>query len=251
MTTSQESGNASPKITVPLCVSTFSFFVNGKPNIWMTATQTYQIYSGAITAWSGVPGAAGKVAGAITRVARNDKSGSTAIVKTMWSKAVSGYGDGTDGTPMTYTGLKKADGTQGVCDAIAGIKGAIGYAFTGGCTITGKRQFAAVKNAAGVAVVPSKWKPGNAIPTTPPAAPDASWANVDFVFKAGLSTPPMVSMEFAFIRKTVSGAQGRIAKAFMQYMIGVFRKNGAYGFAGTPPAWLNPSITMVNAIVVT
>ncbi|CAI5530945.1 unnamed protein product [Closterium sp. Naga37s-1] len=251
MTTAQEGGSTSPKITVPLCVSTFSFFVNGKPNIWMTATQTYQIYSGAIAAWgAAVPGSVGKVAGAITRVARSDKSGSTAIVKTMWSKAVSGYGDGTDGTSMTYTGLKKVEGTQAVCDAIAATKGAIGYAFTGACSVTAKRQFAAVKNAAGVAIVPSKWKPGAAIPTTPPAAPDASWASVDFIYKGGATTPPMVSMEFAFIRKTVSGAQGRIAKVFMQYMIVSLKKNGGYGFSATPPAWLNPSSAMVNAIVV-
>ncbi|CAI5488521.1 unnamed protein product [Closterium sp. Naga37s-1] len=206
MTTAQEGGSTSPKITVPLCVSTFSFFINGKPNIWMTATQTYQIYSGAIAAWgAAVPGS-----------------------------AVSGYGDGMDGTAMTYAGLKKVEGTQAVCDAIAATKGAIGYAFTGACSVTAKRQFAAVKNAAGVAIVPSKWKPGAAIPTTPPAAPDASWATVDFIYKGRATTPPMVSMEFAFIRKTVSGAQGRIAKAF----------------SATPPAWLNPSSALLNAIVV-
>ncbi|CAI5530934.1 unnamed protein product [Closterium sp. Naga37s-1] len=162
MTATQEGGVvASGKITVPLCVSTFSFFVNAKPGVVLTATQAYQIYSGAISAWGAVPGAVGKVAGAITRVARSDKSGSTAIVKTMWSKAVSGYGDGTDGTAMTYAGLTKVEGTTAVCAAVLKTKGAIGYAFTGGCSVVYNRRkpnnpnrvIAALKNANGVAVV--------------------------------------------------------------------------------------------------
>ncbi|CAI7764698.1 unnamed protein product [Closterium sp. NIES-53] len=43
MTAAQEGGVvASGKITVPLCVSTFSFFVNAKPGVVLTATQTFQ-----------------------------------------------------------------------------------------------------------------------------------------------------------------------------------------------------------------
>ncbi|GJP53230.1 hypothetical protein CLOM_g12408 [Closterium sp. NIES-68] len=77
MTAAQEGAgfSASPgKITVPLCVSTFSFFYNGKPGLVLTATQTYQIYSAAISSWGAVPGAVGKVAGAITRVGRTSQS---------------------------------------------------------------------------------------------------------------------------------------------------------------------------------
>ncbi|CAI5975042.1 unnamed protein product [Closterium sp. NIES-64] len=220
----------SPKITVPLCVSTFSFFVNGKAGVTLTAAQTYAIYSGATTAWSGVPGAAGKVAGAITPMARNDKSGSTAIVKTL---------------------LTKVEGTHSMCDAVLKTKGAIGYAFTGGCSVVpNKRVVAALKNANGLAVAPPSRNPALAIPTTPPAAaPDASLASVDFIWKAGAKTPPMVSMEFAFIKKSLSGATGRISRAFMQFMVGKVSK-GAYGFKAVPPAWLNPSVTMVNKIVV-
>ncbi|GJP53229.1 hypothetical protein CLOM_g12407 [Closterium sp. NIES-68] len=258
MTAAQEGGVvASGKITVPLCVSTFSFFYNGKPGLVLTATQTYQIYSGATAAWSGIPGAAGKVAGAITAVARSDKSGSTAIVKTMWSKAVAGYGDGTDGTSMTYAGLTKVEGTSAVCAAVLKTKGAIGYAFTGGCSTVynrrrpnnPKRVIAALKNANGVAVAPPKWVPGAALVGSPPAA-DGSWASVDFIWKAGAKTPAMVSMEYGFIRKSLTGVTGgKIAKSFMQYMIGKL-KNGGYGFNAVPAGWRNPSITMVNAITV-
>ncbi|CAI5473498.1 unnamed protein product [Closterium sp. Yama58-4] len=258
MTAAQEGGvPAGGKITVPLCVSTFSFFVNAKPGVVLTATQTYQIYSGAISAWSGVPGAVGKVAGAITRVARSDKSGSTAIVKTMWSKAVSGYGDGTDGNAMTYAGLTKVEGTTAVCAAVLATKGAIGYAFTGGCTTVynkrkpnnPKRVIAALKNAAGVAVAPPSWVPGAALVGSPPAA-DGSWSSVDFIWKAGAKTPAMVSMEYGFIRKSLTGVTGgKIAKAFMQFMIAKL-KNGGYGFNAVPVKWRNPSITMVTAITV-
>ncbi|CAI5942065.1 unnamed protein product [Closterium sp. NIES-64] len=228
MSSTQEA-SAPPKITVPLCVSTFSFFVNGKAGVMLTAAQTYAIYSGATTAWSGVPGAAGKVAGAITPVARNDKSGSTAIVKTLW--------------------LTKVEGTHSMCDAVLKTKGAIGYAFTGGCSVVpNKRVVAALKNANGLAVAPPSRNPALAIPTTPPAVPDASLASVDFIWKAGAKTPPMVSMEFAFIKKSLSGATGRISRAFMQFMVGKVSK-GAYGFKAVPPAWLNPSVTMVNKIV--
>ncbi|GJP48438.1 hypothetical protein CLOM_g7722 [Closterium sp. NIES-68] len=249
MTTTQEGGvPAGGKITVPLCVSTFSFFYNGKPGVVLTAPQTYAIFSGTTTAWSGIPGAAGKVVGTITRVARSDKSGSSAIVKTMWSKAVSGYGDGTDGTSMTYAGLTKVEGTSAVCAAVLGTKGAIGYAFTGGCTaVANKRVVASLKNANGVAVSPPKWVPGAALTGSPPAA-DGSWNTVDFIWKAGAKTPPMVSMEYGFIRKSLTGVTGgKIAKAFMQYMIGAL-KNGGYGFNAVPAGWRNPSVTMVNAI---
>ncbi|GJP31496.1 hypothetical protein CLOM_g12487 [Closterium sp. NIES-68] len=54
MTAAQEGAgfSASPgKITVPLCVSTFGFFYNGKPGLVLTATQSYQIYSGTIATW--------------------------------------------------------------------------------------------------------------------------------------------------------------------------------------------------------
>ncbi|CAI7909158.1 unnamed protein product, partial [Closterium sp. NIES-53] len=213
------------------------------------------IYSGAISAWGAVPGAVGKVAGAITRVARSDKSGSTAIVKTMWSKAVSGYGDGTDGTAMTYAGLTKVEGTTAVCAAVLNTKGAIGYAFTGRCSVVYNRRkpnnpnrvIAALKNANGVAVAPPSWVPGAALVGAPPAA-DGSWSSVDFIWKAGAKTPAMVSMEYGFIRKSLTGVTGgKIAKAFMQFMIGKL-KNGGYGFNAVPAAWRNPSITMVNAI---
>ncbi|CAI5468062.1 unnamed protein product [Closterium sp. Yama58-4] len=257
MTATQEGGvPAGGKITVPLCVSTFSFFVNGKPGIVLTAPQTFQIYSGAITAWGSIPGAAGKVAGAITPVARSDKSGTTAIVKTMWSKAVSGYSGGTDGTAMTYGGLTKVEGTSAVCAAVLNTRGAIGYAFTGGCSVVPfnarkpnnpKRVIAALKNAANVAVAPPSWNAGAALTGSPPAA-DGSWASVDFIWKAGAKTPPMVSMEYGFIRKSLTGVTGgKIAKAFMQFMIGKL-KNGGFGFNAVPPAWKNPSIAMVNAI---
>ncbi|GJP77547.1 hypothetical protein CLOP_g7923 [Closterium sp. NIES-67] len=251
MTTAQEGGvPAGGKVTVPLCVSTFSFFYNGKPGVVLTAPQTYAIFSGTTTVWSGIPGAAGKVAGTITRVARSDKSGSSAIVKTMWSKAVSGYGDGTDGTSMTYAGLTKVEGTSAVCAAVLGTKGAIGYAFTGGCTtVASKRMVASLKNANGVAVSPPAWVPGAALTGSPPAA-DGSWNAVDFIWKAGAKTPPMVSMEYGFIRKSLTGVTGgKIAKAFMQYMIGAL-KNGGYGFNAVPAGWRNPSVTMVNAITV-
>ncbi|CAI5487109.1 unnamed protein product [Closterium sp. Naga37s-1] len=254
MTAAQEGGVvASGKITVPLCVSTFSFFVNAKPGVVLTATQTYQIYSGAISAWSGVPGATGKVAGAITRVARSDKSGSTAIVKKMWSKAVSGYGDGTDGTAMTYAGLTKVEGTSAVCAAVLKTKGAIGYAFTGGCSVVynrrkpnnPKRVIAALKNANGVAVAPPSWVPGAALVGAPPAA-DGSWSNVDFIWKGGAKTPAMVSMEYGFIRKSLTGVTGgKIAKAFMQFMIVKLAKGG-YGFNAVPAGWRNPSIAMLS-----
>ncbi|CAI5487125.1 unnamed protein product [Closterium sp. Naga37s-1] len=244
MTSTQE-GSAPPKITVPLCVSTFSFFVNGAPGVVLTVAQTYSIYKGDITVWSGVAGAKGKVAGAITRVARSDKSGSTAIVKTLWSKALGAtYTENTDVTAMGYTGLTKVDGTTGMCTAIAKTKGAIGYAFTGSCA---PRYLTFLRNANGAAVKAPAWNPSLAIPATPPAAPDASWASVDFVWKAGAKTPPMVSMEFAFIRKSPSTP---VAKAFMLYMIGAMRTN-KYGFNPTPPAWINPSKAMVVAINLT
>ncbi|CAI5487112.1 unnamed protein product [Closterium sp. Naga37s-1] len=257
MTAAQEGGVvASGKITVPLCVSTFSFFVNGKPGIVLTATQTFQIYSGAISAWSAVPGAVGKVAGTITPVGRSDKSGSTAIVKTMWSKAVSGYSGGTDGTAMAYAGVTKVEGTSAVCAAVLKTRGAIGYAFTGGCSVVPfnarkpnnpKRVIAALKNAAGVAVAPPSWVPGAALVGAPPAA-DGSWSNVDFIWKGGAKTPAMVSMEYGFIRKSLTGVTGgKIAKAFMQFMIGKLAKGG-YGFNAVPAGWRNPSIAMVNAI---
>ncbi|CAI5468612.1 unnamed protein product [Closterium sp. Yama58-4] len=241
MTSTQEA-SAPAKITVPLCVSTFSFFVNGAPGVVLTAAQTYSMYKGDITAWSSIPAAKGKVAGAITRVARSDKSGSTAIVKTMWSKALGAtYTENTDGTAMTYGGLTKVDGTSGMCTAIATTKGAIGYAFTGACAA---RFVVSLKNANGVAVKPPAWNPALAIPATPPAAPDASWASVDFVWKAGAKTPPMVSMEFAFIRKVPTNA---VAKTFMLYMISSLAKGG-YGFNPTPKAWITPSFNMVKAI---
>ncbi|CAI5963845.1 unnamed protein product [Closterium sp. NIES-64] len=230
MTAAQEGGVvASGKITVPLCVSTFSFFVNGKPGIVLTATQTFQIYSGAISAWSAVPGAVGKVAGTITPVGRSDKSGSTAIVKTMWSKAVSGYSGGTDGTAMAYAGVTKVEGTSAVKPN------------------NPKRVIAALKNAAGVAVAPPSWVPGAALVGAPPAA-DGSWSNVDFIWRGGAKTPAMVSMEYGFIRKSLTGVTGgKIAKAFMQFMIGKLAKGG-YGFNAVPAGWRNPSIAMVNAI---
>ncbi|CAI5960966.1 unnamed protein product [Closterium sp. NIES-64] len=228
MSSTQEA-SAPPKITVPLCVSTFSFFVNGKAGVMLTAAQTYAIYSGATTAWSGVPGAAGKVAGAITPVARNDKSGSTAIVKTLW--------------------LTKVEGTHSMCDAVLKTKGAIGYAFTG-------RLQRCSEQARGRCSQERQWpgsrasvkEPCACHPHHPPAVPDASLASVDFIWKAGAKTPPMVSMEFAFIKKSLSGATGRISRAFMQFMVGKVSK-GAYGFKAVPPAWLNPSVTMVNKIV--
>ncbi|GJP36497.1 hypothetical protein CLOM_g7721 [Closterium sp. NIES-68] len=259
MTAAQEGAgfSASPgKITVPLCVSTFGFFYNGKPGLVLTATQSYQIYSGTIATWAGVAGASAKgLTGAITRVARSDKSGSTAIVKTMWSKAATGFSGATDGVALTFDGLSKVEGTSAVCAAVLATKGAIGYAFTGGCsTVYNKRNpnlknrvIASLKNANGVAVAPPSWSPGSALTGSPPAA-DGSWAAVDFIWKAGAKTPPMVSMEFAFIRKSLTGVTGgKIAKAFMQYMIGSFAKGG-YGFSATPAAWKSKSITMVNAI---
>ncbi|CAI5960289.1 unnamed protein product [Closterium sp. NIES-64] len=110
-----------------------------------------------------------------------------------------------------------------------------------------KRVIDVLKNANGVAVALPSWVPGAALVGAPPSA-DGSWSNVDFIWKGGAKTPAMVSMDYGFIRKSLTGVTGgKIAKAFMQFMIVKLAKGG-YGFNAVPAGGRNPSIAMVNAI---
>ncbi|CAI7816064.1 unnamed protein product [Closterium sp. NIES-54] len=248
-----------PKITFPLAIVTYSFFVTkaaGAKPLVLNAAQSYQIFSGAITSWGDVPAAAAaKLTGTITRVARSTKVATTAIVQQMWVKAAAGYPASSDttGKPFTYTGLVFAATSGEMCTKIAGTPGSIGYSHTGGCKNKPGVAEVALKNRKNAAVLSLNWNPIVALPTKVPA-PDKSWDTVDLIWTANAKAPPMVSMQYSFIKKNLKTPKvpnGAVAKAFLLFIIPkAGQKASTSGFLPVPAKWWAPSYTAINNTVV-
>ncbi|CAI5487174.1 unnamed protein product [Closterium sp. Naga37s-1] len=248
-----------PKITVPLAIVTYSFFVTkaaGAKPLVLNAKQSFDIISGATTSWADVPGAAAaKLTGPITRVARSTKVATTAIVQQMWLKAGAGYpaGGDTTGKPFTYDGLTFAATNGDMCTKIAGTPGSIGYSHTGGCKNKAGVAEVALKNRKNVAVSSLSWNPIVALPAKVPA-PDKSWDSVDLIWTANAKAPPMVSMQYSFIKKNLKKPKvpnGAVAKAFLLFILPkAGQKASTSGFLPVPAKWWAPSYTAINNTVV-
>ncbi|CAI5949890.1 unnamed protein product [Closterium sp. NIES-64] len=163
-----------PKITVPLAIVTYSFFVTkaaGAKPLVLNAKQSFDIISGATTSWADVPGAAAaKLTGPITRVARSTKVATTAIVQQMWLKAGAGYpaGGDTTGKPFTYAGLTFAATNGDMCTKIAGRPAASGIRTLADAKNKAGVAEVALKNRKNVAISSLSWNPIVALPAKVP-----------------------------------------------------------------------------------
>ncbi|GJP48443.1 hypothetical protein CLOM_g7726 [Closterium sp. NIES-68] len=257
ITTASESGQAA-KITIPVLVAAYNFFVHGPGTVILSVAESYSIYSGATTDWSGVPGAKGKITGPITRYARSDKVGTTAIIQQLWTKAGTAYAGGKqDGSPLTFSGLLTVASNTAMCNAVVAKVGAIGYAHVSACAAQVKKFGAKkliaetlLKNALGQALNSKTWIATNALVGAPPA-PDASWDSIDQIWKAVSKAPAAASMQYVFVKKVLPKAGGAVAKQFLITALPKFKGlAGANGFNVVPPAWFNPSKNAASGITV-
>ncbi|CAI5463364.1 unnamed protein product [Closterium sp. Yama58-4] len=242
------------KITLPVAVAAYNFFVHG-PSIVLTAADSYNIYSGSVTDWGSIPAAKGKITGAISRYARSDKVGTTAIIQQLWVKAGTGYSGKTDGSPLTFSGLLTVASNAAMCNAVVAKAGSIGYAHVSACAVQVKKfknkiSEALLKNALGQALSSKTWVATNALTGAPPA-PDASWDQVDLIWKSIAKAPAAVSMQYVFVKKTLPKNGGAVAKQFLVSSLAKFKGQAvANGFNFVPPAWFNPSANAVKTVAV-
>ncbi|CAI7788946.1 unnamed protein product [Closterium sp. NIES-54] len=256
ITTAVESQNSGVgKITLPVAVAAYNFFVHG-PTIVLSAAESYNIYSGSVTTWSGIPAAKGKITGAISRYARSDKVGTTAIIQQLWLKAGTGYTGKTDGSPLTFSGLLTVASNAAMCNAVVAKVGAIGYAHVSACAAQVKKfrnkiSEVALKNALGQALTSATWIATNALNGVTLPAPDASWDQVDLIWKSNAKAPAAVSMQYVFVKKVLPKAGGAVAKQFLVSSLTKFAGTAkANGFNSVPLGWFNPSANAVKAVSV-
>ncbi|CAI5951502.1 unnamed protein product [Closterium sp. NIES-64] len=249
----QNSGVA--KITLPVAVAAYNFFVHGK-SIVLSVADTHDIYSGKVSDWSGIPAAKGKITGPIFRYARSDKVGTTAIIQQLWAKAGTGYTGKTDGSPLTFGGLLTVASNAAMCNAVVAKVGAIGYAHVSACAAQVKKfntkiAEVALKNALGQALTSKTWVATNALNGATRPAPDASWDQVDLIWKSIARAPAAVSMQYVFVKKVLPKNGGAVAKQFLVSSLAKFKGSAvANGFNFVPPAWFNPSANAVKAVTV-
>ncbi|CAI7789317.1 unnamed protein product [Closterium sp. NIES-53] len=245
------------KITLPVAVAAYNFFVHG-PSIVLSAVDTYNIYSGAVTDWGSIPAAKGRITGAISRYSRSDKVGTTAIIQQLWVKAGASYTGKTDGSPLTFSGLLTVASNTAMCNAVVAKVGAIGYAHVSACSaqvrnkkFRNKISEVALKNALGQALTSATWIATNALSGVTRPAPDGSWDQVDLIWKSTAKAPAAVSMQYVFVKKVLPKNGGAVAKQFLVSSLPKFTGAAkANGFNVVPAAWFNPSATAVKAVTV-
>ncbi|CAI5506636.1 unnamed protein product [Closterium sp. Naga37s-1] len=245
------------KITLPVAVAAYNFFVHG-PSIVLSAADSYSIYSGGVTTWAGIPAAKGKITGPISRYARSDKVGTTAIIQQLWAKSGTGYSGKTDGSPLTFGGLLTVASNAAMCNAVVAKVGAIGYAHVSACAaqvrnkkFKNKISEVALKNALGQALTSATWIATNALNGVTLPAPDASWDQVDLIWKSNAKAPAAVSMQYVFVKKVLPKAGGAVAKQFLVSSLAKFTGTAkANGFNAVPTGWFNPSANAVKAVTV-
>ncbi|GJP63355.1 hypothetical protein CLOP_g20433 [Closterium sp. NIES-67] len=138
-----------------------------------------------------------------------------------------------------------------MCAKIAATPNSIGYSHTGGCKKARGVAEVALKNKAGAAVLSNSWNPIIALPTVVPG-PDKSWDKVDLIWTTNAKAPPMVSMQYSFIKKNLKKVPGgAAAKAFLLFAIPKASGKAAVGgFLPVPPKWWAPSFKAINSVVV-
>lgn len=204
------------KCTVPVVLSVFSFFVKtstgADAGIQLDATQTFNIFKSG-GSWATYKAPAALVSGPITRVARQDSSGTTFTIKLFWKQAkVKGFTLPIDSGRLTFSGLVLKDFSSGVCSATNGISGAITYAQVGSCDQFGKLTEVAVKNKGGKFILASTSNSVGSLPRAIPKNCGVSWSNfgAQMMFRTGAATPPIVALAYGFIRAKSLGQAGAL-----------------------------------------
>ncbi|CAI5935765.1 unnamed protein product [Closterium sp. NIES-65] len=177
-----------------------------------------------------------------------------AIIQQLWAKAGTGYTGKTDGSPLTFGGLLTVASNAAMCNAVVAKVGAIGYAHVSACAAQVKKfntkiAEVALKNALGPALTSKTWVATNALNGATRPAPDASWDQVNLIWKSIAKAPAAVSMQYVFVKKVLPKNGGAVAKQFLVSSLAKFKGSAvANGFNFVPPSWFNPSANAVKAV---
>ncbi|CAI7843481.1 unnamed protein product [Closterium sp. NIES-54] len=107
------------------------------------------------------------------------------------------------------------------------------------------------KNRRRKALTSATWIATNALNGVTLPAPDASWDQVDLIWKSNAKAPAAVSMQYVFVKKVLPKAGGAVAKQFLVSSLTKFAGTAkANGFNSVPLGWFNPSANAVKAVSV-
>jgi ABC-type phosphate transport system substrate-binding protein len=236
MTVAQDAVCAIPvsiKCTLPLTLGKFSFFVKALTGndgvISLDSAQTWSIYITKAPVWATYGVKATVVKGPITRFCRSDFSGSTYVIERYWfngnakasfNKVVPAGPSLTPLYPKPISWCKPVTSTSTMCTGVASVSGAIGYAQVGACgtgVADAKLSEVKLKNAAGQYILSSTQDPIQAIPRVLPAFCGTTWSKVgeEMVLAVGISTAPIVTFEYAFLKSKALTPTGKLAKKYL------------------------------------